>query len=744
MKNLTRRLISLLCALAVLACAMPAWAAPGDTELLAGETTYVLYSAAADDAVYLLGASLWRWRVGEEQPTELMKLDALTPEGKPAMLFVREGALAAVSGTGVLGAWDGDGFVWAAQEQLEWDDMQRSDAPLMLWPTWLDGRLYCMQVQNGDTGMAGYGLVCFDVASGRRELLPTRSLFQIAGYKDGKLLGLTLDIMAASAAMASGESSGGTVVVLNAATGAVEQELFTLSSLQDGAIAYDAAEDAVYVLSAGQVVVSREGQAPVPAAYLPGMVGLSAVTASVLPGGYYAMGMGGGVSVRHADPSLLSGNPLSIKGMGADADLMQRFNRDHPEIPIITDESLLASTEAIINDFVSGASAADVYVLYSFQGVEALKEKGYLADLSALPDVAALPGTLYPQVADAITHGAQVVAVPALAQPSVWVVNDALLAEYGLTMPETMQEYYQTLAYWEEELAEDNPEVRFANITLGKEECVSNALLQYSLNYETGEAPLRLNTPVFRDALLAIEALPYEAIDLEALARGDLSAALVMDPPNTRYILQSTSYDAFNQGAPRDEDGNPQTRVIAPLPFEQGGPTQVMTILLVYVVNPASPNLESAMTFAAYAARNMPDALRVALSPEANEPLRPAGYEAGLAQREADIAEMEAQLADAAEADQGAIQDRLTAARLALESFQRSVWQVSPEALADYRLVAPHINLLNHTSMVSMDNSAGVEEINSIIMRYMAGQTGLDQALTELDKKLQMIYLEAE
>lgn len=49
---------------------------------------------------------------------------------------------------------------------------------------------------------------------------------------------------------------------------------------------------------------------------------------------------------------------------------------------------------------------------------------------------------------------------------------------------------------------------------------------------------------------------------------------------------------------------------------------------------------------------------------------------------------------------------------------------------------------LNASFMFNMENQAATQELNTLLVRYMDGQLSADQLVKELDKKLEMMYLE--
>lgn len=726
-------------------CAMPVGAAPGDAAIFGSDPANpqaggVVAAAVVGDTLYAISNDqLHAYKAGDIEPTVLAEMGKAA--GWIPTLMEREGVLWLLDNTtGILAQWDGETF--ADTIQLDWEGLGDVNAPRMLyWPVWTGDALYGLFTPDSAGGLnnmyAGMELVCFDTVSGTRKTLPTQYLYQLAPYLPGKLMGLSVDILGL---MQNPEKGGGTVQIIDAATGEVEGELGVLGSLEDGGIGYDAATRTAYAVSRGQVVASVDGGRFEPVANLSNAAPLNALYAGVLPGGYYVLAMTGGIQVSNTDPQYFADapKPLRIKGLNAETALLEEFTRAYPDIPVSNETSLMTTASDIIRELSSGEDQVDIYALYAYMALPALMEKGYLMDLSDIPGVQERVAEMYPQIQEAVQQDGRILALPATLQMVTWRVNDSLMERFGLQMPATMIEYYQLLKQWEEELAEDNTDYQLTQQMLGREGCLSDALQAYGVTYEVEGAPLQMNTPIFRQTLEAISELPYETVDLERIQQGDYSQ---LNMNMATQIIETANTDMFNQYGARDDEGNPVTRVIPPLPFEQGVPTNAMTVMLVYVINPNSPNRERAEQFVAFMAERMSATNRIAMSPAYNEPQRGPGYEAEMAALQAEIEDLEGRLETAEEADRRSIEETLEAKRKLKLQREEKDWQISAEAIAQYRVVAEHMNLLQHSSLVSTESNA-TDELNKILFRYMKDESSMDETLIELDKKLRMMFLE--
>ncbi len=733
-----RAVLCVLLMAALLFTGLPALAAP--VQLSLSEAQGLAFGGAVvGDTIYMLfDDHLHAYAPGDEGFKDLGEVTKTT---LPATLSARGEEIWRIdNATGKAERWDGVAFTDGLQ--LEWDGLGDANAPcFMLSPVWSGDALYALITPPPtDAGMNGMRLVRFDAATGARTDLPSKMLWQLAQYKDGKLLAVSADI----ASVAGGKAATGNQVRILDADGEEEAvPLGTLANIFDGGIAYDAASDTAYAVSAGQVQASVGGGefAPIAGAFLSTQQPIGASFVGITAEGRYAILSGTDLSVVDIKAADTGTQPLRIKGFGYDVELVQGFQRAHPDIPVKTVESLSTDVAAIMGDFTSKDDQVDIYALFAFQALDALKQKGYLAELSGVPGVAEAVASMYPQAQEVAMKDGGVYALPASLQMMVWRANPELMEQFGFEMPKTMLEYYEQLGRWENEFAEDNTDYTYTPILLGKTQCFSGALQEYVLTYEKPDAPLKVDTPTFRAIMQAIEAMPYEVVELAAIQRGEVT---LPDMTGKKVLLENMVADAFNESGERDESGRPLTRVVPAPEFVEGEPVASMAMLSVFVINPNSPNREQAEKFLAYAAENLSARNKLMLCPDFNEPQRAPQYEKTTETLKSEIADLTArkESKDTAEVDRRAVEDELKAKQEELTRREAEDYLISAQAIADYRVVAQHMNVMLHSSLGGVENPQAAQEINALFERYLSGDSSLDEALRELDKRFQRIFAE--
>ncbi len=751
MNNTWKRLTAYCLALLLCLLTLPALAAPGDAAF-PSEKFAIVSAARVGNALYLLGTdTLYAYQAGDAEPSAVADFpdreiaDIAKNKPQPGLLIADGTQLMAIDVyNGTLGTLDGAAFAWG--NALDWGDLnQGNDSPRSIVSCrFADGAIYVLASDAGSQSFFGAALelLRFDPATGERTQLKTEqqagtraaSITELCDYKPGQLLAIELSMDVMASGMPEAEA-----VILDSATGERKGSLGKLVGYDASGLAYDAATDTVYVCAQNQVMASVKGEAFSPVAYLSTPYTGNA-QAAVLPGPLYALANRSGIIVRNADPQYMTASPLRIRGIGADAKLLDQFMRDNPDIPVVKTESLDMNSEQLVAALQDEQNPADIFMIVTVLGMESMKDKGYLADLSATPGLQDLVARMYPEVQRALMQDGKIYGVPANFVLGGWRWNEPKIEELGLDIPTTMNEFFQLIGTWEEDYAEDNPDLTLTPLITGKVGLISQALNDYLITYETGDAPIRFDTPAFRDVLATIAELPVEDVSLEELRKNPLA---LLNAQQKEALIEPMVYDMFNQYGKRDDEtGKPLTEIRPPLPFEPGTPARSMGQMIVYVINPRTKNMEQAQKFIEYALEHMPDETRVAVLPDENEPVRDPDYEEGKKRLQDELAEAKGRLDTVDPADKQALEDRITVMEKALANAEQLSWSVTAEAIAAYRQLAPHMSLMTGSVIMNVDNQAGLNEFNAVAERYINGEMPMDQALRELDKKAEMMYLE--
>ena len=795
-----KRWMAALVCIGMLCVALAAQAAPGDVVLFerpvqddgSVEYEYINDVVRVGDTLYILGNSLFSYREGDEAPTVLMDSqaiwghpmmvmddgedgDAQLPEGgeagegqplvavqivlddaemadgeenlmpdAPEGPHYRPGAL--VGGgdvlhavdveSGMLGRWDGQAFQW--DTQLDWEDMVEDNGEWtqtreFIFCTMTDGALVAL-VGKGEDRWGEYDLARFDLATGKRTMLPAQDLVCLAAYRPGKLAALCVN---------RNDGWRMSIVQVDTASGTVDAPLYDApenSYLQGGGLAYDAALDALYFATMGTLVKVENNALSEPVAYIASSSIYEGNKAHVLPSGHYAVQTYEGIFVRNLDPQYKPSRVLRVAG-GYMTDAMIGFAREHPEIAVQLVNDDAWQTQDIIDTMLTGEPIVDVLSVDASGGLAELLEKGYLAELSESPVLMDEVTGMYPWLQEVLMADGRLYAFPRDAWCSFWAIDLDGMGKVGLEIPQTMSEFLDIVARWvDEDMGEDYPQYMLMNEwMMDGQQLFYQIFEQYIIAYDQDGPPAKLDTPLLRDALEQVKSLPSFGEDEDGMM-GGTRVVYYSDREYAVPLIQTgmSPFDGGHWGAP---EGYAPQLMLAP-PFEPNGPQRSRLQLYVFVVNPRSQNQDLAIQLLEYMAAHQEARTRYLLRPDLNEPIPNAWAMTWIKDATEWVAECETMLAEAAPEDVRDAQERLVEARRSLANAESQRWEVSAEAIAAYRALADDISARLYSPMFNYSN-ASIEEFWTLLNRYQEGQMQLPDMLREMDRKMQMMYLES-
>ncbi|MCL2810343.1 MAG: hypothetical protein FWD25_00425 [Clostridia bacterium] len=734
----------LLCVL-LICCAAPtvalsAAAESGNADLFTREvdgssSEYVNSVVAVQDTLYMLGNALFSYRPGNAEPQQLLTSEQIWDSEtiyQPQLLIGGEDTLFALDTThGMLGMWDGRRFDWI--QQLDWANMTRevdewTESRSVQSPIMADGWLYMLVMRNFDA-WDDFALHRYDIATGEFTILSTQDVLSIASCAPGKLVALRRDRVEWKPS----------IVVVDGVTGAVERTLFEADGYYGmlGGLACDIETGAVYVAKGNMVVTAENGALGEPVAYI------NADASERYPGvllstGHYAVYTYNGLFVRSLDPQHRPSTVLRLAGGYMD-DATSAFARANPDVALQTTDDFMFTSQQVIEALLSQEDNVDVFRVFSIAGFKGLRDKGYLADLSASPALVAAVEAMYPAVGDAVLVDGKLYGLPSDLSLDLWQVEVDALEQLGLGgMPATMLDFLDVIERWfDEDMADDHPEWTLFDQWVNKEQILYQLVMSYIGRYEQPHEPLQFDTPQLRAVLERWEQLP----DFGQSFDGGGTVVRSFSSSDDAIPLFNLSAYPFNRFYRGNADSKPQ---MAPPPaFIQGEAPMVLCHLTVYALNPNSTQEEVALHYLEYQAEHGDPRSRYMLRPDLSEPV-PESY-AIESKRTAEqyLAEALEKLDKADEADIKDIEAEIESYQAWLDDIERYYWMIPAEALAEYRALAPYFVLSIDSVMLNYD-AGSVEELFSDLQRYAQGQMRLDEMLRELDKKSRMIFLEGQ
>ncbi len=589
------------------------------------------------------------------------------------------------------------------------------------YPVIQNGFLYALCMDFSDYSNDLYR---FSLENGKNYQVSTDdyAFQELTAYREGQLLGLDFHTR--------------NLVAIDATTGKAVDEIGASSGYSIGAIAYDSMNDRVYSLCDAELV-RWENKKPVTIDYLAAGDASDALYVGIWQGQYSFVDRTGIYTCDTASAASKA-KPLTIwsdvTGL-LDSKQLSNFMKLYPQIPVVVrnaeDQNEL---EKISTASITGDTSIDIFAVSSQQvdGKEIFK-RGYAARLDSMTlkdDVL----SMYPQIQNYLTNNGDLFGFPAALWTKYWSVQPGFLEEAGFdAAPERIGDYYDMMLLWYEDNYNSHPTVTFnGNRTIQEEwrEAIWFLTSQYVYTYASDEKPLSFNTAVFRAALEKVALLwKWKGED----TMRDYSEG------TSKSIFQTNSMEPFVQNVNPESQGE---RYILPPAFAQAAQPILDTTLVYFIVNPYSQNQEAATRFLEFFSQNMELMLKYQLHPEENDLIEKPSYQATVQAYTQSIAAIKGRIASLENEEYLArLKDELEQEEAAFAQEEKDRWEYSAEAIAEYRKLAPYIRIEHSGLIWEICDSLGIE---TTLMKYFEGHATLDQALSELDRKVAMMFLEAQ
>ena len=521
--------------------------------------------------------------------------------------------------------------------------------------------------------------------------------------------------------------------------------LATLDANDASGLTWDPATGYLYMACRTQLMRYRSGMAqPELCGYL--LPNVNAETCAVVQGQYLCGNWandGEYIASTSTDPAKLPTRVLRLVNYG-DSDILYAFCKAHPEIAVTEPDSYAYTAEAISQEMLSGGNSTDVYTMFLPNGAfTALRDKGYVADLSSSQALTDFVGRVYPQFSRMLfNNDGKLVAFPLEVQASCMGYFPAALEKVGLTvddLPASIEGLMDFILMWQEDYAEEYPEVTlFGDYVYNLDQQVFSLIFnQRVVDCAAAGEPLTFNTPEMRAILTKWEQLRSTLQELSQETDGNVGVVYASDGEGINQLF-TTYADPLPQRYGHDPqwDGVPMH-----LSLTDGSEPYISTSMAVSFVNPNSPNLDLAILWLEFYAEHMSLDEQIAMLPDVNEPMEYMYYQQNLESVQESIASMEAALAEADEADKAMYEENLTWMREELADTEARRWAVSEEDIAAYRELAPQLIVADSADFLS-SSTDGANEASKLMQRYMDGQIGADQFIRELDRIIQMMQME--
>ena len=742
-----------------------ACAAPGDAVLFrpAEDGTYqnsVQSLAAVGDTLYLLTYNgLFAWKQNDAEPKlvsaeaiiryapdkweNMVKEDQEQYQNSVNFIMERGGklyGLNTIKGTLLLLDITADGVKFSEVSALDWKDMfiqdgDRSYTRQIYGAVLMDESLYLL-VQKPDDNWNEYDLFAFSLAAGTVSKVDADNVHAIARYENGQLLCTVYDWE--SMYTSDGKPIYPALSVLDPAAKSIIK-LTDFPAEHVGGLCYSPENGMVYALGKGELYGCKPGSAFETVAYMPSDYPNDQLPAAYVSGGLYsAVPNYGEVHVRNIDPALKASRVLRIAGGYSDS-VSQKFQADHPEVPVLFVDMPLRSAEQISQQMVSGTDSADLFIIsLSFGGFSSLRDKGYVTDLSQSAVLTDTISKMYPQYVSDLFKDGKLIAFPCRFNAYTLGYSPDLLEELGIDKPpRTVPELMDLYVDWVDTYSVEYPSYTIQeNIYDVRTEMLNTILMTYLAHYARTGEDLAFDTPLFRSLLKKLDEVSPILKELNPSDTGNqngvvYSSGYGMNDKPTSLI---TNYYTFYPTEYDDDRGY----LPLPLALEEGLEPALIGQIDVYIVNPNSKNQDLAISYLEHFAQNMPRDFSITFCPEDNTPYENPGYAKDTEEAQKGLQGLKDQLENAKPEDKRNLEDAVKSQEEYIAWREKSRYIISDKVIAQYRSLGPYVSV--DTRNLNFLSSS--PEALTLLQRFMQGELKTDQFVREFDRKVQMMRME--
>lgn len=605
------------------------------------------------------------------------------------------------------------------------------------WPVICDDYLYLLSLDPVEYG--SLDMYRFSLQDGKAELItpPGVELMEMTSYKEDKLL------------LRDGNS--GRILIFDTAGKQVTDTLTQLPRAA-GCAVYDEASDQVHYLDETRLM--RQASQPVFLDRVP-IGGASDVKYAALWQGDYVALAGSGLYLCQttAGQTTTDDHVLTIwvdSGV-VDRQIVNEFRLEYPDVMVDVIRANNGDTlERLTTENLSQNSTIDLFFLPSdLIDHREIFSRGFAAAIRSDKLVANVQ-QMYPQIQEMLLQDQQLLGYPAELVVGYFTVREELLEKSGLgEVPETLGEYLDMLLQWYELYAEEQPGYAFneyRSIEQQQQYLLQYIITQYVRTYAADETPLSFDTPVFRSLMEQLASLSLWEGTEEAAADQSIFVTRNSMSPFIRLL---------------NPDSIGEESILPPV-FELGDTPLFSANMMYFIVNPHSEHYDDAIAFLEFYSDHISLPEKYALYPDYNELVEEETYphrikaindqvmlsQTVIQQEKEFLANVGEHYAAHYPEDYAQHLENIAAHEAAIVQAEAERLQVeakryvcSAESIAEYRRVADYMSFENAPVVRTMLYTINADDI---LMKYMNGVATLDQVLRELDRKILMMYYEAQ
>lgn len=461
-----------------------------------------------------------------------------------------------------------------------------------------------------------------------------------------------------------------------------------------------------------------------------------------LPDGFMLMWNSSTVAVRNTDPTQRSTISLSVLDAASSDNLeaaIYDFTNKRGDVSVALKRTY--GDSSVLQAMMNRDASVDIYCYgYQDSAMEALRNRGFLADLSGNAEVAEAVGRMYPYLQKAVRQGEKITMLPVSLYGWTLGYDPKAWAKIGLTeadLPRTWDQFFDLL----ETLPEKTQGTDYQALPFGevlsnfRYSVVTSLFEQYQLYMNRSGSPdYAFNTPLLRGLLARLDAVDYEALGM-------------IEEYDDNYYNEYNYRDSVLQLSTSSVlQSWPDSYKALPLSLTEDSDPILPVNLSVAFINPYSEHQAEAAEFLASTLANFSTVTQYNFFTDKTEPLRTSDFEERKENTQKWLEEARASLETAGEESKTDWETTVKDIEESLADMDKNDWMFSPEGIASYQALSAWMEALDfnlYTSITSTDSVTS--EYMDPIWNYAEGKGTAytaEELLSAIDKKVQMMRLE--
>ncbi|MDO5378550.1 MAG: hypothetical protein Q4G52_09470 [Clostridia bacterium] len=492
-----------------------------------------------------------------------------------------------------------------------------------------------------------------------------------------------------------------------------------------GGIAVDEAEHALYFAEQGELKRMEGGNPPETIAYTYAVWDSTQdgtiFCASYADGLYTYLSSARTLETERVQP-VNETRVLRIAG-GEKDDAYERFMQSYPDVHVIVDIPALSATDIQLA-VTADMDRADLFVVDIYDGYRELRDKGYIAPLQS-DELSSFVQELYPVIRQSLMSGEDLMAIPSYFCLTPWAVNETLWRKIlgDRPYPATYAQLIDLLEQWD---AQAYPEVTPIEFGGSNAMLLKTLVRQFILQQAHEQEAIAFDTPEMFELFRRILALDREPVET------DLQEDAFIAMEKLLFFSPMSEYGVYDEGENRIVP-------IAPPVLCEGDRQTVPVQMRVYVLNPRSKVADLALAYLQDVVDTYPAVMKASIIQGWSTP-----HLSERAQREWDT--LTARLAELKQAvqahpDSERIRQEMDSCEDSLAYIEQYGYDVSPESIEMYASLAAYMDIPLDSPYWG-DANAVMRQLDDVLARMADGQTDEAQAVQEMNRISNMIYME--